>query len=1148
MKKVFINNVDFSTRVEIDLSFVEKLDRELDEGYISIPHTFKKTPFSMFDVVDIYENQTLIFSGRIARDVVNVSSFNENLFNHEIHLIEHTKILERYTVKGKSNTQPIDKEQFPIETLLDVTLKLRNTTPFEIAGFENDFRVFNLPLETIELLDSEIAPEFNFKDLTLRQALDQIASVLDCNVRLDRNGSLFLNQFDKLKQKINFVTQEFRQELNINDYATTIESEMLNVVDVESYENNDNIVEIYPGEGSFTTLRSQDYLFNFSNSTYIPTKRPIYEVHDVKVGLNVILFKLDAAGDPVPDVNPIFEGFEEISLKNRVLQKEVWDSLDIERDQDSIELISAGKLFKNNTIYYNYARKNIFVGELFGIFQVEDSLLKLLRVATFEHFKEKGLIPEEVNNSEEADNNNNRFDVTVLELASGSVFGNSIQDEGRLLCRTYYTPITSAITYQIQRDNIQEVNKYSEMTANQQTRIVDVSRFANNLKGRVNKMGGSIRMLSHRVSNFDETFSIGDFIFDEGVFVITKKETLVHRDYYIVNYELTRNFNKFSQFVGIDSEIRQYETGKIERTVERDLVYSEYIEVEVRDGGVGSNNSKTLVDNEKILRTLDKNFENKPIHSTLVSTDEKQDFFIMGLNKSVGGNALSFNFEFEDNIVAGLQNKPDEGWWVFQRRFNEPLPYANQIARFEKMKVKMYDKNLYDLTQAPTGVLGFLVDESNEAPGFLLEDLPSNPYIDAEWYVAKDNREVIKFNLMYHFLSRDIEEIIIGNKFVEQNGLIKSGSNNVQIWVYNNRRFDVSDKNKSLEAPDEQISSPSITIDIQNSKVIVNETINEGSSYAIVNDEGYPYLMVNSNKKEIIFHLLNKRSGIQYLGPSPIFIELTAKSISSSTTKPLEGIVELIELTSNAISKSTLNFVVGLTELIQLESKTKSKAVIDLSTELFTGVSLSGKSISKSTISINADPLPLFVFISKTISKPTLTFESNPTPIFELNGKSISKGKLSFTVSPNIGFSAKSISKSTLGFETSDIELVVRAKTTTSSPTSGVGIQWEIDNTGYSQSGQTNLNSTTFTTLRTDVPPNSNVALQVPTSFVFNSTTYILQSVTSNTGNVLDFGGGDFEVETITTNADISVNYNTQSGGGGGNGSGGGGSDLPGFA
>ena len=927
MKRLFINEVDFSNRVEIDLSFVEKLDRELDEGYFTIPHTSRRTPFAMFDIVDIYEDQTLIFSGRVARDVVNISSFNDRLFNHEINIIEHTKILERYTVKGKSNTQPIDKTLAPVETLLDVVDKLRKTTPLEIVGLETSFRPFRIPQETAEILDEFIAPEFNFKDLTLRQALDQIANVVDSIVRLDRGGNLTLTQFDKLKNKISFVEQSFRQELDVNDYATTLESEALNIVDVEGYESNNNIIEIYPGEGAYTTLRSTDYLFNFSNNTHIPTKRPIYEVHDVKVVLQIVLNKNDA--DPLTAEN-IFAGNLEISIANRVLQKELWDSLDPQRNQNSIDLQTVGKFFKNNTIYYNYARKNIFVGELFGLFEVNDVFPNLLKVAALEYFINEGIIPPEVINTDVVDNNGDVWTLNIL-----NTFGNNITNNGDLLCRVYYTPITSAITYQIHRDNIEEINFYSELTTNQQTRIVDASRFANNLKGRVNKMGGSERTVSHRVGSYNETFNIGDFVEDDGLFVITKKEVIIHRDYYVVNYELTRNFNKFSQFVGIDSEIRQYETGKTDRTVERDLVYGEFVEITPSSGGEASFDSLTLADNEKVLRTLDSNFNHSPLNSCLVTTDVKDDYFIVGLNKSAGGNALSFNFEFEDNIIAGIQNKSDEGWWIFQRRFNEPLPYADSLARFETMEVKIYDKQLYntssllgeinDITER-NQAYSLLRDLAHDAPQLLEANLPSDPYIDGEWYVAKDNREVIKFNLMYHFLPTNVNELIVGNKFAEQNGLIKEGNNNVQLWIYNNRKFDISDKNKSLEAPDTVITSPNLTFDTANSKIIVNDQLSQGQSYALVNDEGFPYIMVNSDKNHLLFNFRNKRNGIQYLGITPVFVfaEAEAKTfgelvftkippieLTSDTIANAESIVtpyEPLSITSETISSGEINF------------------------------------------------------------------------------------------------------------------------------------------------------------------------------------------------------------------------------------------------
>jgi len=120
-----------------------------------------------------------------------------------------------------------------------------------------------------------------------------------------------------------------------------------------------------------------------------------------------------------------------------------------------------------------------------------------------------------------------------------------------------------------------------------------------------------------------------------------------------------------------------------------------------------------------------------------------------------------------------------------------------------------------------------------------------------------------------------------------------------------------------------------------------------------------------------------------------------------------------------------------------------------------------------------------------------------------------------------------------------------RAKTQTSSSTSGTPVQWEITASGYSQSGQTNLNSSSFTTLRSDVPGSASVYINVPSSFVFNSTTYILQGVLSSRGTVQTISSTEFEVLNVTGDTDLTVNYNVQGGGGGDSGGGGGGGGAP---
>jgi hypothetical protein len=66
----------------------------------------------------------------------------------------------------------------------------------------------------------------------------------------------------------------------------------------------------------------------------------------------------------------------------------------------------------------------------------------------------------------------------------------------------------------------------------------------------------------------------------------------------------------------------------------------------------------------------------------------------------------------------------------------------------------------------------------------------------------------------------------------------------------------------------------------------------------------------------------------------------------------------------------------------------------------------------------------------------------------------------------------------------------VRAKLTTPSFATGVPIQWEILGVGYSQSGQTSLNSSTYTTLRTDAPQDSKFSTNASESFVYDNQTF----------------------------------------------------------
>ena len=196
MIRVLLNNEDISNKTEVDLSFVEKLDRELDEAFIIISHTNRKEQFDLYSIVDIFEDDTLLFSGRISSDLVELSSFSSELYNHSVSLIEHTKLLEKFIVKGKTFTQPVNDPSTPLYTLYDVVESLRQTTLLQRVDLPNELPLFVVPSELVQELQEIVAPELSFKDVTLRQALDEVANVLDAITRIDRTGKLIFDKFN----------------------------------------------------------------------------------------------------------------------------------------------------------------------------------------------------------------------------------------------------------------------------------------------------------------------------------------------------------------------------------------------------------------------------------------------------------------------------------------------------------------------------------------------------------------------------------------------------------------------------------------------------------------------------------------------------------------------------------------------------------------------------------------------------------------------------------------------------------------------------------------------------------------------------------------------------------------------------------------
>ena len=882
MIKVFLDNVEISDRVEVDLSFVEKLDMELDEGFLVISHSTRETPYNMFSTIDIYENNNIIFTGKISQDNVSLSSFSDELYNHKITIIEHTKILEKFLVTGKSFTQPTDDTTVNFYTLYDVVESLRKTTNLNLVGNEEINTPFNIPLAVKEELEVIIAPEFSFKDVTLRQALDEVFFYIDSIVRLDRNKNIIIEKFNQLNEEIDFLTENYKRDQNIIDYSTMMSSDLSNAVNTDLGFAKYNY-EYYPGKDLWTTLRSTSLTqFDFESS-FIPTSKPIYDVQELLTVIDIRIVKSDQAEPEGATVQDLFDNdFFPLDIGYYVVEKNIYNTLP-ERIPTDYE-----DLTKRNVLLYEYGRKGIQVGETFGVFDIATVFPFLRNSASAKFAFDNNYIPEGATEfPPPAGFNVGYFKDGFYYWINSSFLGNVDSTftfsrwEG--LFRVKYTPILPSIRYEVARDDVSEVFVNSKSISNQKLRIIDLERFTNNMKGRINQLGESQLILSHKVKNISQTYNIGDF--NEDKFIITKKEVIVQRDHYIVNYELNKNFNKMSQFMGIDQEIRQYEIGEDGRSLERDLNYNEYIEVYADNAGVNTSSSNTLIQPSILLNTVNpsyagQNFAKYSVFTSpdLVNEDNNQIPITLPVYRVSGGGAFGFYFDFESNNSAGDRLVVGgDGFLEQLRRFNIPLKYTNEIGRLESILVSVHDGALL-----PEDNFNDEIDVATALPEFTKQF--SNQFLSGSFYIEKDNRETLKLTILYHLLSKDLSEVVIGELFSTNNAFFIESSNSVQLRMWNNRTFLTRDKNRILDDEDLKITNPTITFDYTNNYFQVPDDVESYSSWALTDSQGYPYIMVNSTKRRIVFDFRTQRTGVDYGGAAPAANLLSPTSITSSAT------------------------------------------------------------------------------------------------------------------------------------------------------------------------------------------------------------------------------------------------------------------------
>lgn len=659
---------------------------------------------------------------------------------------------------------------------------------------EGDPQRFTLDPAIADKLDAILAPEFAFTSDTLKEALDQIGG--------------FIHAIPRLKGSV--ITFDFLGGTEMSNVANFPYSYDAFTRDIEDYATKidsrvDNLVNVLddvqgtvtdPYADNFKTLRTdQAYARIEDGNVIIDTKYPIQEIKEVRVYGN------DRTKPYGVDITPyVFE------------------------EADYSRMSSIGGEYPNSkayAVYFTQGEKGIrglnfkIPDAVGGGALVEFSLINIL----------------------------NRLGATGINLTS------------QILVMVTYIPIYSARVEQT-KSCIQGLTKPRTLAYNQGANLVETRYYGENLKGVIARIGNTERTRTFLGKKLTSIPKVGQ-LFDEDYYISSVAVEFCPFDYKCT-LGLSKDFNRLSQYIGINSQKRYYEVSE-KAAYEREINYSDYLLL-TRNADIAPESALFSDSLGYIVTTLTQISYRRPIGSVTVygETEGGNDLTSVAfpIVKNAFGNSIVFSFSYEDNFSAGNQTVSvglegnNTGYYM------QGVAYADVYGRIEKLHVQIKEQALLTSGSAPNTDTGNLFPQG-VSNGDVMMDTKERPFI-----IKKDNREGISFNYQIEFVS-DIPSLIIGSAFARNSAYLQTlGSEHVgKLYVLPNRISKFADVIslagatlvKVLEESDVSVVNNRITFTNQNAPVdgkawvIVDGATNElliGENVAVEAGEPIPLPMM----------------------------------------------------------------------------------------------------------------------------------------------------------------------------------------------------------------------------------------------------------------------------------------------------------------
>lgn len=612
-----------------------------------------------------------------------------------------------------------------------------------------------------EKYDKVFAPEFTLTQDTLREQLRVILSYVHAEPWLDENDVIQVTEYGAVTQSsaagLPYVYAGAKS--HINEYCTEVRSHAQNLVSSLGYAKG---TMIDPGNGLYRSTRTDVAYTRITEGNGVArTEKPIYSIEKVMCGI------ANSAGtwylSPVEITPYVFESTEYGA---------------------NLSPYKGGFPYSRAyAIYYTMGQPNIQ-----GLFYQAPDAINAAKYSPF----------------------------SICNILSG-VTGINVDDIYKRLKDTggaadlvfsiTYKPISNHFVSHGKSLYVEGEKPFMQLY-NQSENLVESQYYGENLKGVAARLGNVEEERTFILRDIDDIPRVGDML--DG-YAISAVSSEIYPFDIKCTVGLSKDFNRISEYVGINSQKRMYEVSERQAT-QRDILIKETLVIGTKPDGY--DRDKWIFGNlAPFYQLFDSKYVMVPEYPEVKKTDfrisaakltcanKRDDSEKIALLPVLGrslGNMITLNFATKDNYSAGDSTVLINGNNDVKGRWQADKPYTDYYGRAWWASVQLYS------TFSPTD--DEVINEAYKMPE-IAPNVATDVNSKADFTkhrLRKDNRETLSYNVELDIKTAK-PDIIIGSALAELCGWVYYGDTKPVMYFFDANKYQVSKFDRVYTPHDDDI-------------------------------------------------------------------------------------------------------------------------------------------------------------------------------------------------------------------------------------------------------------------------------------------------------------------------------------------------------